>query len=66
MTGDHRLRFFAIQFAAAKMRSSMGACIYIEGSSCYGRNGHEGAATDAALLAKSVERPGGGAMVARR
>jgi hypothetical protein len=34
----------------------MGACIYIEGSGCYGRNGHGGAAADAALLAKSGER----------
>ncbi len=32
-------------------------CIYIEGSSCYGRNGHEDAAADAALLAKAVDRP---------
>jgi len=32
-------------------------CIYIEGSGCYGRNGHEDAAADAALLAKAVERP---------
>jgi nicotinate dehydrogenase subunit B len=29
-------------------------CIYIEGSGCYGRNGHEDAAADAALLAKAV------------
>jgi CO/xanthine dehydrogenase Mo-binding subunit len=27
-------------------------CIYVEGSGCYGRNGHEDAAADAALLAK--------------
>ncbi|TMJ81988.1 MAG: xanthine dehydrogenase family protein molybdopterin-binding subunit [Alphaproteobacteria bacterium] len=32
-------------------------CIYIEGSGCYGRNGHEDAAADAALLAKAVARP---------
>jgi len=32
-------------------------CIYIEGSGCYGRNGHEDAAADAALLAKAVDRP---------
>jgi nicotinate dehydrogenase subunit B len=31
--------------------------IYIEGSGCYGRNGHEDAAADAALLAKAVGRP---------
>src|SRR5260221_451348 len=31
--------------------------IYIEGSGCYGRNGHEDAAGDAALLARAVGRP---------
>jgi nicotinate dehydrogenase subunit B len=29
-------------------------CIYIEGSGCYGRNGHEDAAADAALIAKET------------
>jgi nicotinate dehydrogenase subunit B len=32
-------------------------CIYAEGSGCYGRNGHEDAAADAAILAKAVEKP---------
>jgi len=32
-------------------------CLYIEGSGCYGRNGHEDAAADAALLAKHVGAP---------
>jgi nicotinate dehydrogenase subunit B len=32
-------------------------CIYVEGSGCYGRNGHEDAAADAALLARAVDRP---------
>ena len=32
-------------------------CIYIEGSGCYGRNGHEDAAADAALLAKETGLP---------
>jgi CO/xanthine dehydrogenase Mo-binding subunit len=32
-------------------------CIYIDGSGCYGRNGHEDAAGDAALLARAVGRP---------
>ncbi len=32
-------------------------CIYVEGSGCYGRNGHEDAAADAELLAKAVARP---------
>lgn len=32
-------------------------CIYIDGSGCYGRNGHEDAAADAALLARATGRP---------
>jgi CO/xanthine dehydrogenase Mo-binding subunit len=32
-------------------------CLYIEGSGCYGRNGHEDAAADAALVAKAIGRP---------
>ncbi|KAB1072061.1 xanthine dehydrogenase family protein molybdopterin-binding subunit [Methylobacterium planeticum] len=32
-------------------------CIYIEGSGCYGRNGHEDAAADAAMLARAVGHP---------
>ncbi len=32
-------------------------CIYIEGAGCYGRNGHEDAAADAALIAKETELP---------
>jgi nicotinate dehydrogenase subunit B len=32
-------------------------CMYLEGSGCYGRNGHEDAAADAALLAKAVGKP---------
>ena len=32
-------------------------CVYMEGAGCYGRNGHEDAAGDAALLAKAVGRP---------
>ena len=32
-------------------------CIYVEGSGCYGRNGHEDAAADAALLAKLTAKP---------
>lgn len=31
--------------------------IYLEGSGCYGRNGHEDATADAALLARAVGRP---------
>jgi nicotinate dehydrogenase subunit B len=32
-------------------------CVYVEGSGCYGRNGHEDAAADAALLARAVGEP---------
>lgn len=32
-------------------------CVYIEGSGCYGRNGHEDAAADAALLARELGKP---------
>jgi nicotinate dehydrogenase subunit B len=31
--------------------------IYLEGSGCYGRNGHEDAAADAALLARAMGKP---------
>ncbi len=31
--------------------------VYVEGSGCYGRNGHEDAAADAALLARAVGQP---------
>ena len=31
--------------------------IYIEGSGCYGMNGHEDAAADAAILSQAVGRP---------
>jgi CO/xanthine dehydrogenase Mo-binding subunit len=32
-------------------------CIYIEGAGCYGRNGHEDAAADAALIAREIGLP---------
>jgi CO/xanthine dehydrogenase Mo-binding subunit len=32
-------------------------CLYLEGAGCYGRNGHEDAAADAAILAKAVGKP---------
>ncbi len=32
-------------------------CIYVEGSGCYGRNGHEDAAADAVLIAKEIGKP---------
>jgi CO/xanthine dehydrogenase Mo-binding subunit len=32
-------------------------CVFVDGSGCYGRNGHEDAAADAALLARAVGKP---------
>jgi nicotinate dehydrogenase subunit B len=32
-------------------------CVYIDGSGCYGRNGHEDAAADAVMMAKAVGQP---------
>ncbi|MCI3952495.1 MAG: isoquinoline 1-oxidoreductase, partial [Burkholderiales bacterium] len=32
-------------------------CTYVEGAGCYGRNGHEDAAADAALLARGLGKP---------
>jgi nicotinate dehydrogenase subunit B len=32
-------------------------CIYVDGAGCYGRNAHEDAAADAALLARAVGQP---------
>ena len=40
-----------------KMAPEKVRCIYVEGSGCYGRNGHEDAAGDAALLAQAVGQP---------
>lgn len=32
-------------------------CVYVDGAGCYGRNGHEDAAADCALLAKAIGKP---------
>lgn len=32
-------------------------CIYLPGAGCYGRNGHEDAASDAALISRAVGKP---------
>jgi nicotinate dehydrogenase subunit B len=32
-------------------------CLYVEGAGCYGRNGHEDAAADAAILSTQLGRP---------
>lgn len=39
------------------MKESDVQVIYVEGSGCYGRNGHEDAAGDAALIARDMGRP---------
>lgn len=39
------------------MKAENVRCTYIEGSGCYGRNGHEDAAADAALLTKELGKP---------
>ncbi|MEI9401817.1 xanthine dehydrogenase family protein molybdopterin-binding subunit [Mesorhizobium argentiipisi] len=41
-----------LELSDAKVR-----CVYVEGAGCYGRNGHEDAAADAALLARAVGSP---------
>jgi nicotinate dehydrogenase subunit B len=53
--GTHVLRK---QLAAMlSMPEEQVRCIYIDGAGCYGRNGHEDAAGDAALLSRAVGRP---------
>jgi nicotinate dehydrogenase subunit B len=53
--GTHALRK---QLAAMlSMPDEQVRCIYIDGAGCYGRNGHEDAAGDAALLSRAVGRP---------
>ncbi|MGP0092640.1 MAG: molybdopterin cofactor-binding domain-containing protein [Xanthobacteraceae bacterium] len=53
--GTHNLRKQLAQMFALPVENVH--CIYVDGSGCYGRNGHEDAAGDAALLAKAVGRP---------
>lgn len=43
--------------AMTRMSTEDVRCVYLEGSGCYGRNGHEDAAADATLLARAVGRP---------
>jgi nicotinate dehydrogenase subunit B len=43
--------------AMLRIDESAVRCLYIEGAGCYGRNGHEDAAADAALLARAVGKP---------
>jgi nicotinate dehydrogenase subunit B len=51
----HLLRLQLAQMMG--MKDTEVRCIYIDGSGCYGRNGHEDAAADAVLLAKEVGKP---------
>ncbi len=43
--------------AMLSMKDADVRVLYVEGSGCYGRNGHEDAAADAALLSHAVGRP---------
>ncbi|MDB6146248.1 MAG: Isoquinoline 1-oxidoreductase, partial [Pseudomonas sp.] len=53
--GTHALRRqLAVMF---KLDPEKVRAIYLEGAGCYGRNGHEDAAADAALLAKVMDKP---------
>ena len=51
----HLLRQQLAQMLA--MKAADIRCIYIDGSGCYGRNGHEDAAADAVLIAKELDKP---------
>lgn len=52
-THDLRLQLASM----VSMKDTDVRAIYVEGSGCYGRNGHEDAAADAVLLARAVGRP---------
>ncbi len=53
--GTHNLRK---QLAAMfSLKDDQVHCVYVDGAGCYGRNGHEDAAADAALLARAVNAP---------
>lgn len=64
---DNRLTCWSASQATHNLRKQLAAmlslkdeqvhCIYIDGAGCYGRNGHEDAAADAALLARAVNAP---------
>jgi len=64
---DGKLTCWAASQATHDLRKQLAAmlavsdadvrCIYVEGAGCYGRNGHEDAAADAALLARAVGKP---------
>jgi nicotinate dehydrogenase subunit B len=65
--GDGKLTSWSSSQATHDLRKQLAAmfslpeenvrAIYVEGAGCYGRNGHEDAAADAALLARAVGKP---------
>ena len=46
-------------------RATRCALIYLDGAGCYGMNGHDDAAAEAAMLSQAVGKPGAGAMEPR-
>ena len=65
--GDGRLTVWSSSQATHLLRKQLAnmlsmkadnvRCLYVEGAGCYGRNGHEDAAADAALLATELSAP---------
>ena len=65
--GDGRATIWSASQATHNFRQTIAAAlglpsqsvrvIYVDGSGCYGMNGHDDAAADAALLSKAVARP---------
>jgi nicotinate dehydrogenase subunit B len=53
--GTHVLR--AQLAASLNLPAEKVRCIYLAGAGCYGRNGHEDAASDAVLMARAVGKP---------
>jgi nicotinate dehydrogenase subunit B len=57
-TASQATHLLRLQLATMlQLRPESVRCIYIQGSGCYGRNGHEDCASEAALLAKEIGRP---------
>jgi CO/xanthine dehydrogenase Mo-binding subunit len=52
---SHRLRITAARFLG--LQQDKVRCIYLDGAGCYGMNGHDDAAAEAALLSKALGRP---------
>jgi CO/xanthine dehydrogenase Mo-binding subunit len=57
-TASQATHLLRLQLAAMlQLPSENVRCIYIQGAGCYGRNGHEDCASEAALIAKEIGRP---------